>query len=514
MNQVVIVGGGVAGLVTAVHLAARGLQPTILEADAQFVGGRLKAGVPVTLEHQGQLWHFTAEHGVHGIWSPYVNLTAVLHHHHLHPPFVHAQEETWILGQGKRVRKAYIGKTIRQSWIPAPFHYLSLFSRPSFLKMINWRDIASLFRLMGNLFVAMSLDPMNEPEAVQGMSLADFTQGWSPTLRNLFAGLARNALAAHPEDVPVAGFIAFLRFYTLMRRDAWAFSYLPGTGGDTIARPLAEVSQQLGSQLLLGARVVQLDKRKTADTDQWVIRYERAGQLAELETQQLVLALDAPAAKKLLQDSPETAELAANCYFPTGIPTAIIRIWFSRQPIGVSEAGIFTGDFAVDNFFWLDRLQPEYQTWSRVTGGSAIEMHIYGPPERLAQPDVLLLAQVVQDVNRAFPELRDCRLHLVLQRNEATHTLFNVGEANKHLGIVTPWENLFLCGDWVRHPAPAMYLERATTTGLAAANEILSGHGLAGWPILPHPAPEPFARWVAARWKGLRLAYHASRKGL
>jgi hypothetical protein len=35
---------------------------------------------------------------------------------------------------------------------------------------------------------------------------------------------------------------------------------------------------------------------------------------------------------------------------------------------------------------------------------------------------------VVQDIHRAFPELRGQRRHIVLQRNPATHTLFSLGE--------------------------------------------------------------------------------------
>ena len=56
--------------------------------------------------------------------------------------------------------------------------------------------------------------------------------------------LMRNGLSAHPEEVPVSGFLAFLRFYTVMRRDSWVFDYLSGPGGTCIAAPLAEFGAQ------------------------------------------------------------------------------------------------------------------------------------------------------------------------------------------------------------------------------------------------------------------------------
>ena len=546
MEQVIIIGGGISGLTCAVHLAERGLRPLIIEADPAWLGGRLRDEPEVELEHRGRTWFFPGEHGVHGIWSPYVNLKGMLARLGIAPAYVPAQDETWIFGQGRRVRKANIGRAIRSSWWPAPFHYLSLLARPRFLAMINLRDIASMFRVLGGLFSAMALDPLAEQKAIAHLSLADFTKGWSPTLRGLFAGLARNALAAHPEDVPAAGFIAFLRFYTVMRRDAWAFAYLPASAGTAIIEPLAEQVRQKGGDIWQGAQVIKL--QPMPNEAGWWVTVDEDGSRQTLETRQVVLAVSSPAAQKLLEgnswelvgtqknsgisnqslslsvsqspvSSPQSLNLSVsqspvsqslNLHFPTGVPTAIIRAWFDRQPEGVSEAGIFSGDFIMDNFFWLDQLQADFREWAKATGGSAVEVHIYGPPETLAQPDALLLARVLMDLHRAFPELRGHNLKVKLQRNEATHTLFSVGEPGKHLETVTPWAGMFACGDWVYHPAPAMYLERAVVTGVAAANAILTTHALEPFPLLSHPEPEALAGWLSRQWGKVyrRLSRH------
>jgi carotenoid phi-ring synthase / carotenoid chi-ring synthase len=84
----------------------------------------------------------------------------------------------------------------------------------------------------------------------------------------------------------------------------------------------------------------------------------------------------------------------------------------------------------------------------------------------------------------------------VLQRNPASHTLFGIGPADRHLGTVTPWPGLFCCGDWVRHANPALFLERAAVTGIAAANAVLQRRGLPEWPLIAHPRPEPFVGWI------------------
>ena len=100
MKQVIIIGGGVAGLTAATHLSERGLSPLVLEADPNWIGGRLKNGPIIEIEHQGKNWAFSGEHGVHGIWMPYLNLKHILARYDILPEFVPAQNEVWIFGRG------------------------------------------------------------------------------------------------------------------------------------------------------------------------------------------------------------------------------------------------------------------------------------------------------------------------------------------------------------------------------------------------------------------------------
>ena len=411
--------------------------------------------------------------------------------------------------QGQRVRSAPIGSAMHRSPLPAPFHYLSLFLRPRFLAMLNPHDLLALFLVQGRLTSALAIDPLAEGKALDGMSLADFMQGWSPALRSLFAGLARNALAAHPEDAPAAGFIAFLRFYTLMRRDAWEFDYLAGTGGKLIGEPLAQRAQALGSDIRLGCRAIRLE----AQEYHWRVVYidEQSQQEQTISAKRLVLALDSPAAQQLLLNSPDLAAQAAKLRFPKGVATTIIRVWFSITPEIKAESGICTGDVLVDNFFWLHELQPAYQEWHQATGGSAVELHIYDPPQP-SDDQAMLIARAIADITRAFPELRGHVIQSVLQRNPATHTLFTPSDPAFTLGIQTPWPGIFACGDWIAHPNPALYLERAATTGILVANLLLEERGLPLWPIRSHPAPERLAGALARRLQRFRQAEVARRR--
>ena len=170
---------------------------------------------------------------------------------------------------------------------------------------------------------------------------------------------------------------------------------------------------------------------------------------------------------------------------------------------------MFSGEFTGHNFFWLHRIQDQYVRWHRATGGSAIEVHLYGPPELLAAPDAILQARLLNDVQSAFPELGGRVLQQSFQRNAPAHTLLSLGPPQRHLGIETAWHGIYCCGDWVRHTSPAFFLERACVTGIEAANAVLRARQMPPWPLLDYLPPELPARWIE---KGMRRARQALRK--
>jgi carotenoid phi-ring synthase / carotenoid chi-ring synthase len=493
--DVIIIGAGLAGLTAALHLAERGLKPLVLEA-APRVGGRLAGGEDISINGTT----FRLEHGVHGIWSQYRNFNAMLARHNLRPTFVPAQDETWIFRRHGFTGMANVGRDIRRSWFPAPLHYLQLFLNPRFLWMLDIRDWLNLINVWTGLAWGLGVDPFGENQPLEGLTLGELTRNWSPALKALFLGLARNALAAEPEQVPLSGFIAFLRFYTLLRRDAWAFGYLPEQGGDSITEPLAARVEALGGKILLNTTVSRL-------TGGWTVH---SGE-ESFATPHVILAVESQTAQRLL----ESSNLQLSTFnFPLSTENAIVRLWFSAKPRRGAEAGIFSGEFLGHNFFWLDKIYNQYKRWGRETGGSVLEVHIYGPPAALAQPDAILLAQVAQEVTSVWQELRGARLGQHLQRNPATHTLPAVGRAEQHLGTVTPWDGLFCAGDWIRHPTPALFLERATVTGIDAANAVLQARGQDTWALVEHLPPEPFAGWITTQMQRGRARRRAERTKL
>ena len=479
--DVIIIGGGVAGMTAALHLAERGLKPLILEADERL-GGRFSGKEEIIVND----WHFPNEHGVHGIWSSYVNFKSMLRRHQILPTLIPAKEEQWIYRAGNFVGRAPIGSAIRNSIVPAPFHYIQLFLLPQFLWMLDIRDWASLMSIWSTLVMAIGVDPFVEDQPLRDLTFGKELKRWGPAMRALFFGLTRNGLSTDPDQVPLAGFLAFLRFYTLMRRDAWRFDYLPNGGGE-VCEKLSEEIRQLGGEISLKSRVMRVQK-----DGNWIAHIQRDGLTESANAPFIILASDSPAAESIIKSSFPSD----NFFFPHGLSHAVIRFWFDKTPRKHPEAGIFSGDFIMHNFFWLDKIYEPYREWHDKTGGSCIEVHVYGPADVLRRSDAILLTSVLTDFYRAFPELKGHLIKPHIQRNAATHTLPALGARGTHLGIETPWENLFCAGDWVRHETPAFFLERACVTGMEAANCILRARGLDEFDLQSFPPPEPLAAWI------------------
>jgi carotenoid phi-ring synthase / carotenoid chi-ring synthase len=497
---VVIIGGGLAGLTAAVHLADRGIQPLVLEASSLWPGGRLCGGDADTFEYQGRTWSFTPDHGVHALWGGYHNMRAMLASY-LDIELKTTQGEEWINRWGREVRAVEAGNAVRSRWLPAPLHYLQLLFRPHFWTTITPLDFLSLPGFLASILWTVGYDPIEEKSRLQGLTMREYFRGWTPNLRATFTGLGVNLLAAPAETISVSSLIAALRFYTILRRDSWGMDFLPGNSHDYLIQPLIDAIEARGGRVSLGATAQYLE----GDGTSWrvVIEDDSRRGLRSAQARHVILAVQAPAAQRLLLAGADTAPQAEQIVFPGAVRSLAVRLWFDRQPRDGAASGMFTGDFEVDNFFWLHRLYNEFAAW-RDIGGSAVEIHIYGSEKTLDQPDRNLLITAINEIQRAFPELRGHYVHGVVRRNSRTHTIFQVPDRTS-LHVDTPWDGLYACGDWIGYDSSSLWMERATATGIAAANRVLESHHCEPFPILKQKPPEILARSFGGIVRILRL---------
>lgn len=500
-SQAVIIGGGLAGLTAAAHLAERGITPVVLEANQTWLGGRLAGGEPETFTYNGQIWAFPAEHGIHGLWGGYVNMRATIERF-IPDPSLHPQPssgEVWINRWGERVRKAQVGTVVRSWVLPAPFHYLNLLLHPRFWGTITPLDFLSLPGVLFSILWTVGYDPLKERSPLTGFTMDDYFRLWTPNLRATIEGVARNMLAAPDEAITLTGLIAALRFYTLLRRDAWHPYFFPANSRVCMIQPLEDAITQRGGTILRGVTAQRLEQINEG----WRVHGRTAhGATTFIDAQHIIIATHPSAAQAILCASEPTREQAQALHFPGTLRNTVVRLWFSKDANDTAPSGMFTGDFVPDNYFWLHRIHREFAQWGE-TGGSAIELHFYGDDALLNQPDKHFLIMGVNEVVRAFPELKGAYVHGSVRRNSKVHTSFEVMREDM-LHVDTPWHNIHACGDWIGYDTPSLWMERATTTGIAAANAVLAAHNHPTYDILHPTPPEPPARLLSSLVKGLR----------
>lgn len=160
-------------------------------------------------------------------------------------------------------------------------------------------------------------------------------------------------------------------------------------------------------------------------------------------------------------------------------PFAVARFWFDRDfEWGHSDFTSLSGYRLTDSITLYHRIQEDYIDWAKRTGGSVVELHAYCYKEREFPTQQALLATFEQELYEIVPPLESATLlhrELVNQKNFAGFPPNSYSDRPETATLVS---NLMFAGDWVKMPFPCGLMERAVSSGLLAANEIVHREGL------------------------------------
>ena len=498
MKRVVVVGAGVAGLTAAHYLSASGAQVTLLEAD-HVAGGRLSTRERISFEFAGKSHEFSAEHGVHGVWRSYRNLRRLLDELGLSSGLVPAKTQELVAVQGGKIVFPEVGAVLRETLLPTWFSSLALGRHTEFLRTCWESGPAGTLTLLRDLQRVLAFDLDEDTAAYDALSVSALVRGWPPLVARLFESLTHQAFFDDASNVSLAAFLQGLSYYVTSDKRNTAFSLFDEASDRALIDPWVNELRRRGVALQFGARVTALELAGAAEIA--VV----AREMGRFEADAVVLALDPASLAKLL--GAEAPRVLGGARLPQGLPSVVVRFWFREKPSAErAGCGIFA-DLPGDNFFWLDRVQRRFATWARRTGGSVLELHLYGSRARRAveQDDSVVLQPLRALVCRVWPELTGREVHAHVLRNPATHTGLAPGSTARAPCVSTRVPQLFLAGDFVAPRYPALYLERATMTGLEAAHHVIALLGLdrRAPPIVP---PHGVARSVRVLKPALRRA--------
>jgi carotenoid phi-ring synthase / carotenoid chi-ring synthase len=160
-------------------------------------------------------------------------------------------------------------------------------------------------------------------------------------------------------------------------------------------------------------------------------------------------------------------------------PFAVARFWFDRDfNWEHSDFTSLSGYQLTDSITLYHRIQDQFIAWHEKTGGSVVELHAYCYKEKEFPNQQALLTTFEQELYEIVPSLKDAKMlhrELVNQKNFSGYPPGSYAERPETSTCVP---NLIFAGDWVKMPFPCGLMERAISSGLLAANDIVHREGL------------------------------------
>ena len=483
----VVVGGGIAGLTAATALAERGVRVTVLEREPQL-GGRV-GGWPDTLADGTPV---TMSRGFHAFFRQYYNLRALLRR--TDPGLdrlVPLADYPLLDAEGRVDTFAGLPRT-------PPLNALAFALRSPTFKL---RDLVRL-----NAKEALPLVTVSVPETydkLDHIDAASFLEAlrFPPAARHLAFEVFSRSFFADPRELSAAELVAMFHLYFLGSSEGLVFDVPSDSFPVALWDPLATYLTGLGVVIKTGTAAESVERLPDGG---FRLRVDGEDVLADA----VVLACDPGGLRGLVADSPTlgTPEWRARVdALRVAPPFLVQRLWLDKPILPIRPAFLGTGSHPpLDNISVLERYEAESLRWHRKTGGSVVELHAYAATE----DEETVAARLVERLHLIYPETAAATIVGELRQWRQDCPMFGVGGFADRPSIETPDPALVLAGDGIRVDLPVALMERAATTGWAAANRLLAGWGLAGHPIetVPNHGRLAVFRWLARQFPLARKA--------
>lgn len=454
-RKVAVIGGGLAGISSAAHLAERGFEVMLYEAK-DHLGGKLGAWTE-TMPDGTEL---PMEHGFHAFFGCYYNLDRFLTRLGIDPEMASVDDYVVVTTDGETLSFRDV-------------------SRIPFLNLVDtvWKGLFDWKALVFNPRIRQ-LDPLlhyvkdDTYAQLDETSFDSFARsaGLPSRMRLMFTTFTR-AFFARADQMSMAALIQSFHLYYLSHDRGLGYRYPRGHHGTTLLDPMRAHLEAHGVKIRLGSPVGALSRQKN-------------GRLKVDKTpfDHVVLATDCHATRRILEASPLSEEapglvddLAAlhndNLY-------AVLRIWCDKDIRGNLPVFTFTEKLRVlDSVTACHRTEREHAAWVSEHGGAVLELHSYEVPERYTSTEEIREA-FLADLADLFPETAGMTIQHEAWHEGRDFSAFHTGMHRHRPGTDVGIAGLALAGDWVDLPVPAMLMEGAFTAGMYAANHILQNEGL------------------------------------
>jgi isorenieratene synthase len=273
--------------------------------------------------------------------------------------------------------------------------------------------------------------------------------------------------------------LMMFHFYFVGNPEGLVFDVVRRPFSTAIWRPLHHYLTGFGAQVLTGTGALAVERRAASPAGcRFAVTTSSHG---GLEADYVVLALPVAGLQALVAASPTLADPAWRQRIEELAlthPFAVWRLWLDRplQPGRAPFAGT-TGIGRLDNISLYHLFEDESRQWAARTGGAVVELHAYGVEPGATEAEIR--ADLSAGLRHFYPETATATVieERFLLRDDCP--AFETGSFARRPGVATPFDGLALAGDCIRLPVPSALMERAATSGMLAANQLLALDGVA-----------------------------------
>jgi isorenieratene synthase len=470
----VVIGGGIAGLAAATGLAERGVSVDLVERQSHL-GGRVGGWTDILPDGSA----VAMNRGFHAFFRQYYNLRELLRRIDSGlSMLVPVEDYPLVDADGRR-------DTFRGLPRTPPLNALAFALRSPTFRM---RDLIRL-----NARAAAPLVAVSVPEVYRRLDHLDAETflrdiNFPAAARHLAFEVFSRSFFAEPAQLSAAELATMFHIYFLGSSEGLTFDVVNANFDAALWNPLRHHLQSRGVRVHTAAAVTAV--RPGA---KFTVSTVGAG---EFVADGVVLATDVPGLRRIVADSPALGDdgwrrrIAA---LGTAPPFVVHRLWLDAPVRADRPAFLGTGGRPpLDNVSVLNRYEGEATQWAASTGGSVLELHSYA----VTDGHDTVRERMVARLHELYPETAAARV--VGERVVCAHDCprFAPGDHADRPGVDGPHPGLALAGDGVRIDLPVALMERAATTGWAAANRLLTHFGIAGHALQTVPT---HGRWTSLR---------------
>ncbi len=478
-RSVAIVGAGLAGLGAASRLAARGFAVTLFERNS-YIGGKL--GAWKTTMPDGR--EIGMSHGFHAFFHHYYNLNQWFAELGIDRGYRNIGDYLILTADGRTYSFKDVATTPMLNLLSLARH-----------GVYDLREVAG--RHTGPKMEALlRYDPVETFAEYDGVSYAQFADDarLPESLRLVFTTFSR-AFFADPDKMSLAELIKSFHFYYLSNDGGLIYEHLDDDYERSLLAPLREHLSGLGVTIHTNCEISQV----VCGDDG---RYQIGGETFD----ELIIASDVVGTRALFERSPTLVGAAPRtagqvATLAPGQRYVVVRLWLDRgveasfpgfiitERVRLLDAVTFVHQIERESTDWVEQRKAAGQT------GAVLELHCYAVPESLTESDAQLCELMIAEMHHFFPELANAEIVHSYCYVRRDFPGFHVGKHATRPSWETERDTLYLAGDWVVLPFPAMLMEAAYSAGLLAANAICKRAGVREYPMWTVPLRGFMAGW-------------------